>query len=96
MQKVTLDIDHNRKDTLDKTIKKIGRCSFLNALHSSPSASTNGYHLTLWCQIKCPKCRMAFDDQVRYYRDLTLRQPSERNVLFKTYTVTKAGKHITL
>ena len=101
MQITTIDID--RYKIYDKTVmfprlvKKISKCAHLFKIEGKYSATTNGMHLKLTCQVeKCLICRMSYDDQNRLAYDLRLRQPHERNILFDTYTIFKSGKPINL
>ena len=87
MNRTTLDIDWYNAEHLNHIIQKILRCSYLYSIETEYSPSTNGYHVILWCDRKCPICRLCYDDANRYKYDEILRPPEEQNVLFSKYTI---------
>jgi len=97
MQKITLDIDqykiYRKTDHIDEIVKKIASLPCSISLETEPSASTNGFHVTVHCnKNKCDICRMVYDDTNRFRYDTLLRQPHEQNILFTSYTIIK-NKH---
>lgn len=77
----TLDLDRITKDQLQHILSKICRCPSL-AYYILADSWAKGYHVTLWCLKDCDLCRFHYDDQRRYYADLTNREPHERNILW--------------
>ena len=91
----TVDLDFNDKEKVGRIIQKIRRCPFLLAGWIRESSSGNGYHIKLYCSIKCDLCRMVFDDSFRYYAD-QYRPEYRQNILWNYKEYSKAGKKIGL
>jgi hypothetical protein len=83
MIRQTLDIDHNSLMTPERLFAKLMKCKDLYSVESWFSSSMNGYHVVLWCQCQCDKCRIVFDDPKRFGADTNNRMPQEQNVLFQ-------------
>ena len=87
----TLDIDFNPQYFKDKhyfirIIEKILRMPCLLELWTKPSVS-KGIHVFMKCSIKnCDICRLVFDDQERYRKDIQ-RPKYARNVMFDKKTL---------
>ena len=100
MQRITLDIDNKKPkpyyNTIEQILLKIAKCKNLTSMTCHESPSTNGYHITIWCNKKCPVCRMSYDDQVRYMNDTNLREEHQQNILFDSYTINGNHTPITL
>jgi len=100
MQRITLDIDNKKpkpyNTDITKMLNKIANCPNSQTITCQMSPSTNGYHITVWCNKKCPICRMTYDDQVRHERDTINRKPHQQNILFDTYTIKGNHKPINL
>lgn len=95
----TLDIDHYHPayNNINHILQKIKRLDCCVALMYRLSSSLNGYHIKIYCKhFNCDKCRLVFDDQIRFTADLTNREWYERNVLFNVKSYCKAGKTIVL
>jgi len=82
----SIDVDLNwfNRELFDpkRVVKKIRTCPHLTALWFKYSQSLNGYHIELYCEKECDKCRLVFDHQRRYFKDL-MRPEFSRNVLFE-------------
>lgn len=76
----TIDLDTNEKETVNRIIEKIINCNDLIEIEISDSLQ-KGKHLILWCITNCEKCRLVFDDSVRYAYD-QYRIKSSQDVLF--------------
>jgi len=80
------------KPLLNKIIYKISKCKYLKEIQVRDSRN-KGYHIILYCKRDCDLCRLVFDDQDRYARDL-FRKPITRNVLFTKSKYFYKGKVI--
>jgi hypothetical protein len=87
----TLDIDWDNipdinlscsKEKIKRIICKIARCPNLLELVKENS-NKKGYHLRFYCKIECDKCRLVFDDYIRYDADRTRKKPFT-NIIFDT------------
>lgn len=85
----TLDIDYEipdntkipvSKETINRIVALMRRCKFLVGLVKEPSCK-KGYHIRYYCSIKCDKCRMVFDDAIRFNADVT-RKKEFTNIMF--------------
>lgn len=79
MFKSTLDLDLVDKVFLNHALYRISKCKFLHLVHYRHTFK--GFHVILLCRRECDICRIVFDDQARFARDL-LRPKHTRNVLF--------------
>ena len=99
MKRITLDVDYKKYNphtiSIDEMLKKIITKKCCYTLECNLSPSTNGYHITIWCQ-GCGACRLVFDDQKRFKNDSNLRQPHQQNILFDSYTINGNHTPITL
>lgn len=75
----TLDLDTTDKEIINRILHKILTCDSLIKLNYEPS-KRKGYHFRLWCVKKCDRCRLVFDDAVRFQYDL-MRNFESRDVL---------------
>ena len=88
----TLDIDFDNvvnpvdlactKDKINRIMFKIIQCENLIGIMREPS-NKKGYHLRFFCHIKCDKCRLVFDDVIRFNADLNREKPFT-NIIFDT------------
>lgn len=78
--RTTLDIDTNNKEVVGRILGKIGNCkNFKNIkIHES---KCKGYHIILFCNIKCDICRICYDDFRRFAYDQN-RPEYAKNILF--------------
>jgi len=84
----TIDLDFAHRVKLNTILSKIIRCSSLISWGYSDTAK--GYHIKMGCGRDCDLCRMVFDDQERFRRDLE-RTPSSRNVLHQRKWLIRNG-----
>lgn len=77
----TLDIDKGDIHNLHKIINKIRFCKYNKSLSYKPSFH-KGYHIILFCDIKCIVCRFVYDDFRRFAYDSN-RPEYARNILFE-------------
>ncbi|MCS7367273.1 MAG: hypothetical protein NDF52_05285 [archaeon YNP-WB-062] len=75
----TIDLDYCDKGKLARIIAKIIQCKWL--IKVKVRDTNKGYHLILFCKRKCELCRMAFDDQTRFFADFN-RPLYLRNILW--------------
>lgn len=77
----TVDLDRVGKEEACRVFAKVAGCkhSQLVALKDT----LQGYHILFFCDIPCSVCRLAFDDPVRFARDLT-RPFHTRDVLHQS------------
>jgi|GEM_PF-5834255 hypothetical protein len=87
----TLDIDFDTipdinlscsKEKINNIFLKIINCSNCCGIVKEDS-NKKGYHLRFYCKIKCDKCRLVFDDYIRFDADLT-RKKEFTNIIFDT------------
>jgi hypothetical protein len=87
----TLDIDYEilpetsipcTKEKIEKIYTKIKVCSGCSGIVKEDS-NKKGYHLRFYCKYKCEKCRLVFDDEIRFSADLT-RKKEFTNIIFDT------------
>lgn len=87
----TIDLDYEitketgltcTKDKVDNIVTKIKQCKFLLGIEKTPSCK-KGYHLRFYCSKPCDKCRMVFDDSIRFNADAT-RKKEFTNIIFDT------------
>lgn len=87
----TLDIDFDTvpdinlscsKSKIDNIFLKIKKCPNL-VLIKKEDSNKKGYHIRMYCKIKCEKCRLAFDDEIRFRIDAT-RRKEFTNIIFDT------------
>ena len=85
----TLDVDWDNipdinlscsKEKICNIETKIKKCSNLLGLIREDS-NKKGYHLRFYCGIRCDKCRLVFDDYIRFDADLT-RKKEFTNIIF--------------
>jgi hypothetical protein len=85
----TLDIDYEllpeisescSKEKIKRIFNKISTCKFLKDIKQEPS-NKKGYHIRLYCSISCYKCRMVFDDDIRFNAD-SARRKEFTNIIF--------------
>jgi len=76
----TVDLDNCNYEQMERIRQKIMSMKCCEGVFKKPSAR-KGYHLLVWCKVKCDLCRMVFDDQKRFEQDLK-RPEKWRNVLF--------------
>jgi hypothetical protein len=85
----TLDLDFESvtphdlactKEKVNKIIWKIIQCQDVIGIMKEPS-NKKGYHLKIFCRIKCDKCRLVFDDIIRFGADLE-RKTEFTNIIF--------------
>lgn len=90
----TLDLDFElnqqiglscTKDKLNCIVTKIQKCPNLINDVKVTEGNKKGYHLRFYCSISCDKCRIVFDDFIRYSIDQTRKEPF-RNIIFDTKT----------
>lgn len=77
----TLDIDSGDIDNITMIICKILECKTRDKSFVAVKHTLKGYHVIFYCTTNCDMCRLVFDDQTRYSRDLE-RPEYSRNVLF--------------
>jgi hypothetical protein len=63
-------------------VKKIRRCPNLMGIRIEDS-NKKGYHLRFYCKVECDKCRMVFDDDIRFNAD-NGRKKEFTNIIFDT------------
>jgi hypothetical protein len=87
----TLDIDWDiipdinlgcSNEHVENIISKIKQCPNLVELIKEDS-NKKGYHVRLYCNVKCDKCRMVFDDYIRFDAD-SKRKKEFTNIIFDT------------
>lgn len=87
----TLDIDFDMipdinlpcsKEHINRIFFKIQKCPNLLGIRLEDSAK-KGYHLRFYCKINCHKCRMVYDDYIRFNADTT-RKKEFTNIMFDT------------
>jgi len=88
----TIDIDYEYEkeqgltcttDKINRIITKIQKCPHLISEIEKTFSCKKGYHLRFYCSISCDKCRMVFDDSIRYSADTT-RKKEYTNIMFDT------------
>jgi len=77
----TIDLDYCDKETLKRIVYKIKKCKYLLYIEVKDS-NYKGYHIKLFCSKDCDLCRLVFDDDKRYFADITNRFPFEQNILW--------------
>lgn len=93
LERTTLDLDtwgYGRfsrspidKIKLEHIIKKIKyMCSNCVEIYYKYSWF-KGFHVIIWCSKVCDDCRFHYDDQKRYFADITNRKPHERDVCWQ-------------
>ena len=85
----TIDLDFCDQERLEKICAKITRCAHL-FYWGGITDTAKGYHIRIGCTKDCDLCRMVFDDQTRYARDLE-RVASSRNVLHQRKWLIRNG-----
>lgn len=90
MKRNTLDLDFNDQDRIDLIRQKLRArpCCAWPLFKISPGL--NGFHVVLECKKNCDLCRLVFDDQERFSRDLR-RPVRTRDVLWSKKSFLKAG-----
>ena len=87
----SLDIDYETlpetstscsKEKINNIVAKIQRCPNLSELVKEDS-NKKGYHIRLYCKVPCDKCRLVFDDIIRFSADTTRKKPFT-NIIFDT------------
>ena len=78
--RTTLDIDTNNKKFIKRLKDKITLCKNFEYFEIKLS-KCKGFHVILFCYIKCDICRMVYDDSKRFYYD-SYRPEWARNILF--------------
>jgi len=68
------------KQFMDRIIEKIKGCKN-NVYVKVKSSSFKGFHIEVFCKIKCDICRMCYDDDKHFAYDLN-RPDYARNILF--------------
>ena len=98
MQTIDLDCHELRSlhKTIDEILQRILKCHHIGEVWVRESASKNGYHIKILCDVDCELCRLAFDDQVRFTADYINKKQHNRNVLFTIKYYKKGGKTIQL
>lgn len=97
MSFVTLDLDNCSYQKLNRILQKIKqKCSKLKGFEVALSSSLNGYHVLLYCDTKCNICRLVYDDDLRFMRDIINRTREEQNVLFDVKQVKAKNWCLTL
>jgi DNA-binding Lrp family transcriptional regulator len=85
----TLDLDFNDKEKMRIIIEKIRRCKYAKAVYMRESASTNGFHIKIYCSIVCDICRIVFDDPRRMFFE-NVNEGKRRNCLWDEKAYYKA------
>jgi hypothetical protein len=85
----TLDIDYEllpeisppcSKEKIEMIFNKIKKCPDLKDIIIENS-NKKGYHIRLYCRDRCIKCRMVFDDDIRFNAD-NERKKEFTNIIF--------------
>lgn len=85
----TIDLDFKDREFLHVTMQKIIHCR--NYIKGEIKDTAKGYHYRLWCKIDCDLCRVVFDDQRRFEKDIK-RLKSSQNVLHQRKWLIRNGK----
>lgn len=87
----TLDVDFDfipdinlscSKEKITNVFLKIINCKDCSGVVKEDS-NKKGYHLRFYCKIQCDKCRLVFDDYIRFDAD-SKRKKEFTNIIFDT------------
>lgn len=70
------------KEKIERLMYKIKKCKN-NIDAKKEDSNKKGYHIRLYCKHKCDKCRLVFDDYIRFNADQT-RRKEFTNIIFDT------------
>jgi hypothetical protein len=69
-------------EKINNIFLKIKRCPNLLGIIKEDS-NKKGYHLRFYCKVECDKCRLVFDDYIRFDAD-SKRKKEFTNIIFDT------------